>query len=180
MERGKCMFNHRNLFNFSGVATSRAFGSQFVQRLSKNWQLSALLNWSSGNPLNINDGGLDISGTGQGNDRPNQVLANPYPTRKTPLEWFNPAAFAQQADGTFGNVGRNSLVGPSSFNLDAALSRTFQIKERFGLTFRADAFNLLNHPIWQDPDTDITSAQFGQITSYGAPRIMQLALKLTF
>jgi hypothetical protein len=138
------------------------------------------MSWSAGDPLNINDGGLDISGTAQGNDRPNQVLSNPYPAKRTPAEWFNPAAFVQQETGTFGNVGRNSLVGPTSFGLDVALSRTFQIKEKVGLMFRADAFNVLNHPVWQDPTTDITSAQFGQITSYGSPRIMQLAFKMTF
>jgi len=180
MERGNCMFNHSSLFNFSAVATSPALGPGFVPRLTRNWQLSSLVLWSAGDPLNINDGGLDISGTAQGNDRPNQVLSNPYPAKKTPSEWFNPAAFAQQAIGAFGNVGRNSLVGPSSFDLDIALSRTFQIKEKLGLMFRGDAFNVLNHPIWQDPTTDITSAQFGQITSYGSPRIMQLAFKLTF
>jgi hypothetical protein len=180
MERGNCVFNHSSLFNFSAVATSPGLGSGVLARLTRDWQLSSLATWSSGEPLNINDGGLDISGTGQGNDRPDQVLSNPYPSRKTTSEWFNPAAFAIQAPGTFGNVGRNSLVGPGTFNLDAALSRTFHIKERYGLMFRADAFNLLNHPTWQDPTTDITSGQFGQITDFGPPRIMQLAMKLTF
>ena len=179
-ERGNCMFNHFSIFNLSAVLTSFARGSGFTQQLIRDWQVSPLLLWSTGVPLNITDGGLDISETAQGNDRPNQVLPTPYPGPQTPSEWFIPSAFAKQATGTFGTVGRNSLNGPGSFDLDASLSRTFPIKESFGLTFRADAFNALNHPIWQSPTTSITSAQFGQITTFGSPRIMQLALKLVF
>jgi hypothetical protein len=180
MERGNCMFNHFSIFNLSGVVTSFAHGSGITQQIVRDWQVSPLVLWSTGVPLNITDGGTDISMTAQGNDRPNQVLPTPYPSPQTPAQWFNPSAFARQATGTFGTVGRNSLNGPGSFDLDASLSRAFQIKESLGLTFRADAFNALNHPIWQNPTTSITSGQFGRITTYGSPRIMQVALKLVF
>jgi Carboxypeptidase regulatory-like domain len=180
MERGNCMFNHFSIFNISGVVTSPTLGTGVIDSLIRDWQVSPLIIWSTGVPLNITDGGLDISQTAQGNDRPNQILPTPYPEPQTPSEWFNPGAFAKQAAGTFGTVGRNSLNGPGSFDLDAALSRTFPIKESLGLTFRAEAFNALNHPVWQNPTTSISSAQFGRITTYGSPRIMQLALKLSF
>jgi hypothetical protein len=91
------------------------------------------------------------SGTAQGNDPPNQILANPYPSKKTTSQWFNPAAFAQQTAGTFGNVQRNSLRGPGAFHLDASVSRVFHV-EKVGLMFRVDAFNALNHPTWNKPD----------------------------
>lgn len=180
MDYGNCANNRYSLFNFSAVVTSPAVASGVVRRVIRNWDLAPLVEWQGGDPLNITDGGLDISGNDQGLDRPNQVLSAVYPAHKTRLEWFNPAAFAEQAPGTFGNVRRDYLTGPHSFDLDAALSRTFQVRESLGLMVRAEAFNALNHPIWQDPQTAITSAQFGEVTTYGPPRIMEFALKLIF
>jgi len=94
-------------------------------------------------------------------------------------QWFNPAAFAPQAAGTFGNVHRNSLRGPGAFNMDLSLSWVFQM-EKVGLMFRVDAFNALNHPIWGNPTTGITSGNFGKITTFGQPRILQVGAKVMF
>ena len=173
-DRGNCNANVARLFNLSGVAQSPGIGSGFVNMLARNWQFSPIITRQSGTALNITDGGLDISGTGQLNDRPNQILSSVYPGKRTPSEWFNPAAFANQAAGTFGNVHRNSIYGPNAFDFDASLGRTFRIKERLSFLFRVDAFNALNHPIWNNPATANTSRQFGQINTYGYPRILQL------
>jgi hypothetical protein len=178
-ERGNCYFDITSLFNLSGVATVPDLGAGITQMLVRNWQVSPIVTWHSGNVLNITDGGVDISGTAQLNDRPNQILANPYPSTKTTSQWFNPAAFAKQAAGTFGNVHRNSLYGPGAFDLDVSLSRVFHL-EKVGLMFRVDAFNALNHPIWGNPTTSITSAQFGKITTFGQPRILQVGAKVMF
>ncbi len=178
-ERGNCYFDITNSFNLSGVATVPNLGAGITQMLVRNWQFSSIVTWHSGNVLNITDGGRDISGTAQGNDRPNQILANPYPSTKTTSQWFNPAAFAQQTAGTFGNVHRNSLYGPGAFHLDASVSRVFHV-EKVGLMFRVDAFNALNHPTWNNPTTSITSGQFGRINGFGPPRILQLGAKVIF
>jgi hypothetical protein len=130
--------------------------------------------------LNITDGGVDVSSSGQGNDRPNQIGAAYTSTSKTTKQWFAPGAFQKQAAGTFGNVGRDSLYGPNALNLDAAISRTFHIREHFSYLFRADAFNALNHPVWSNPTTSVTSSNFGKITSFGSPRILQIGSKLIF
>jgi hypothetical protein len=61
-----------------------------------------------------------------------------------------------------------------------ALSREFQMKERLKLKFRADFFNIMNHANWNAPGMSITSGTFGQVTTFGSPRIIQLALKLNF
>jgi hypothetical protein len=61
-----------------------------------------------------------------------------------------------------------------------ALSRRFNLKERWKLEFRSDFFNILNHANWSNPATSITSSTFGQVTSFGSPRIIQMALKLYF
>jgi hypothetical protein len=63
--------------------------------------------------------------------------------------------------------------------MDLSLSRVFHL-EKVGLMFRVDAFNALNHPIWGNPTTSITSAQFGKITTFGQPRILQVGAKVMF
>ena len=114
-------------------------------------------------------------------DRPNVILpGSVYPATRTVKEYFNPAAFAVQPAGTFGDLGRDALTGPGSIQFDAAFSRRFHLKERWSLDFRADFFNIMNHGNWSNPVTSNTSSTFGQITTFGSPRIIQMALKLYF
>jgi len=97
--------------------------------------------------------------------------------------------------GSYGTLGRNSLPGPGNWNFDAAIWRTFPIGERFKLDFRAEAFNAFNHLQIGNPGTTIFTGNLntgnpngstgrsnsaGYIGSGGDPRIMQMALKLTF
>lgn len=92
---------------------------------------------------------------------------------------FDPVANASQR--TYGSLPRNAFRGPGRTNFDLALAKRFPIyRERVGAEFRAEAFNLLNHAEFSNPDTSITSGTFGQITNTAAPRILQLALRLTF
>jgi hypothetical protein len=104
---------------------------------------------------------------------------------KTTIHWFNTCAFQKQASGTFGNTGRNSLLGPGVWNFDAAIWRTFPITERFKLDFRFEGFNVFNHPQFGLPNVNLgTTTTFGLIntTSTGAnnQRIGQAALKINF
>ena len=105
---------------------------------------------------------------------------NVYPTTQTLGEWFNPAAFAKQATGTYGDAGRESIVGPGSWNIDMAVDRRFMLTEHVGFELRGDFFNIVNHGNWSNPTVSITSAQFGQITSFSAPRIIQMSAKFLF
>ena len=95
-------------------------------------------------------------------------------------QWFTTAAFKTAAPGTFGNAGRNLIQGPGTFNLDFSIQRVFTIRERFRLQYRAEFFNGLNHTLLNNPNTTVTSATFGRITSARDPRILQMALKLRF
>ena len=83
-------------------------------------------------------------------------------------------------EGTFGNVGRNTLYGPGTFNIDLSAHKVFAITEKLHLQYRAEFFNILNHATLGNPGTTVTSGGFGRITSAGAPRVIQMALKLTF
>jgi Carboxypeptidase regulatory-like domain len=180
-ERGACSFDHRFIFNTSLVATSPGLGHGVAMVATKGWQFSTIGNLTSGQPLTLTDGGKDISLSAQLQDRPNVILPNAViPATKTLGEWFNPAAFAVQPTGTFGDLGRFAIYGPGSIQFDVAMSRTFPVKERYRLDFRADFFNIMNHGNWSNPTTSIASSTFGSITSFGSPRIIQMALKLYF
>ncbi len=112
-----------------------------------------------------------------------------YPTSRTINNWFDLAAFAVPAAGTWGNLGRNTGRGPGYYEIDTALQKETLITERLNLKFRVEAFNLFNHPIYGDPASDISSpASFGVITSplntgatgIGTPRRIQFMLRLEF
>jgi hypothetical protein len=123
------------------------------------------------------------------NQRPNQVLANPYASSKSASGWLNPNAFANPAPGTYGNLGRSNLLGPGSFQLDLSVTRTFPLGEGKNLQFRGEAFNLPNHVNLDIPVAALNSPAFGQIQndisgnsglSPGNQRILQFALKIVF
>jgi hypothetical protein len=180
-ERGSSSLDHRFIFNTSLVISSPGVGTGALMAITKAWQFSALGSLLSGDPLQISDGGKDISLSAQDQDRPNVVLpGSVYPAQRTVKEYFNPAAFAVQPAGTFGDLGRDALTGPGSINFDAAFSRPFHLKERVRLDFRADFFNIMNHGNWSNPVATNTSSTFGQITGFSGPRIIQMALKLIF
>jgi hypothetical protein len=178
-DRGSCGFDRRHIFNTSMVALSPGLGSGFEKQLTANWQLAPIISLFSGQPFSPTDGGTDISLSGDGTDRPN-VVASGNVYVHTLASWFNQADFAKQATGTFGNAGRNSLVNPGSINWDMAISRDFQVRERWKLHIRGDFFNIMNHANWNGPTASITSSTFGQVTAFGSPRIIQMALKLNF
>ena len=122
----------------------------------------------------------DNAQTGVGGQRANQVLASPYAPNRSIAQYLNPAAFTAPANGTYANMGERNIKGPGSIKIDMGVTRTFQLRENHSLEFRAEAFNIPNHLNPGNPDTAITSSNFGRILSAGDPRIMQLALKYVF
>ncbi len=96
------------------------------------------------------------------------------------LYWFNPQAFSRTAPLKFGTSGRDILRAPGFSNWDLSLFKNFAIRERTALQFRAEFFNSLNHPRFDPPNLDVSSAFFGQIQSAEPPRIIQLGLRLQF
>jgi hypothetical protein len=123
--------------------------------------------------------GQDRQLSGTQNQRPNQILSNVYGDKSFD-NYLNPAAFAQPAIGTLGNVPRGSITGPGTWQFDAALTRTFQLGEMQRLEFRAEAFNVTNSVRMNAPNVTLSSSTFGQVTSARDPRIMQFALKYFF
>jgi hypothetical protein len=138
--------------------------------------------------------GYDRSLTGLNNDRADLVAgqnvrsASVCGVTLNCISWLNPAAFSGPknaggsyiVDGNFGNVGKGALRGPGSVNFDAGMSKNFTLHENWKLQFRGEFFNAMNHVNPNSPNTTLNSAQFGKITGVGAPRVGQLALKLSF
>ncbi|HEX5430968.1 MAG TPA: carboxypeptidase regulatory-like domain-containing protein, partial [Bryobacteraceae bacterium] len=124
--------------------------------------------------------GVDTALSGQSGETPNLVSSNPYPADRSAAEWLNPSAFARPAAGTYGNLGYNNMNGPGVVTLDAALSRSFQIREKMSLQVRGEAFNLPNRANFDTPVSTLNSGSFGQIQDTGDPRILQVAMKLVF
>src|SRR5262249_25874085 len=123
--------------------------------------------------------GRDNSLTGIGLDRPD-VIGDSHLGSPTLAKYFNPAAFAQNQAGTFGNSGRSNIVGPNQFNIDFGVSRLIKFRETKAIEVRSEFFNVLNHPNFGNPSTTLTNARFAAITSASDPRILQFALKFAF
>jgi hypothetical protein len=145
------------------------------------WEFGSLLAIQTGFPITIATG-TDRSNTGAGFDRPNLVgKANFEGDQRTTDKWFNTAAFQLQPLGTFGNAGRNIVIGPGLIQWDASLLKNFNFTERTYLQFRFEAFNAANHPNWGNPNNNLSSSAFGRITgTRGTMRELQFALKLYF
>jgi hypothetical protein len=161
-------------------------------KLLGGWELSGIGSASTGRPIDIL---VDVSPTDRldgvtRNQRPDLVPGQSiYGAPKTINNWFNINAFAVPAVGTWGNLGRNAGRGPGYYEIDTALEKSTALTERLNLVFRAEAFNLLNHPIYGDPGSDISdTGGFGVITSelntnptgIGSSRKMQFMLRLEF
>ena len=124
--------------------------------------------------------GLDQALTGQGNQRAVPLLDNPYDPDKTIDHYLNPKAFTQPAPGSYSPLGANTILGPGLIQIDMGLTRSFQVRERQSVQFRAEAFNLPNHVNPSPPITAINNANFGKILAAGDPRLLQFALKYVF
>ena len=185
MDYGPCSQDRRHIFALTGTVQSPEFANTALRMVASNWRLSGAFRALSGNPLTVTTG-LDRALTGNpGLQRANQVLDDPYGAR-TVNQWFNPAAFAQPALGTFGDSGRNAYVGPGTRNLDLSLVRAFRFADTQRIEARIEAFNAFNwtrlgaSPQTGNPVTNLSNANFGRILNSGDPRIMQFAVKYSF
>jgi hypothetical protein len=149
-----------------------------------NWQFNNLFQTHSGSPFTpfISSDQANTGNAGWMGYEHLNLVGNPKLSNRTAAKWFNTAAYATPALGTYGNAGRNSLRGPSYWNLDSSLFRLFPVGEGRKFEFRAEAFNLLNHVNLGQPSSDINSGSaFGTITSTNnTARQIQLSGKFIF
>ncbi|HUC73857.1 MAG TPA: carboxypeptidase-like regulatory domain-containing protein [Vicinamibacterales bacterium] len=162
-------------------------GKSFMQNgagaaILGGWQISTIISKSSGFPRTAYVG-TDRSNTAGGQDRPNVTGPDPNLAgdQQTIQQWFNTGAFALNTVGTFGNAGRNTIIGPGITRVDASIMRNFRLTTNKTLQFRLEGFNLLNTPIWGDPNTTLTSPLYGTINTTRTPmRELQIGVKFVF
>jgi len=165
-----------------------ALDTPVLRQIFNGWEVSSMIRSQSGMPVTITSNG-NLFGANLQNQYPN-LVGNAY-AGDNAFQWINQAALTRPADGTWGSLGRNALHLPTINNVDAAIMKTFDIRESVKTTFRAECFNLFNHPEpWgmntgfngDNPGSGLSagSLSFGQINSYRDARTLQLALRFAF
>jgi len=188
-DKGYCDQDRTHVATLTLGAESPDLGGGALGLLASRWRASGIVSLRSGYRINVITG-RDNALNGQRNQRVNKVSDDFYASPRTLENYFNRAAFAQPAPGTFGNLVRNALTGPRYWNVDLAISRQIGLVSTQTLELRLEAFNLFNTFNWGVPGEELTaggwqanfnSGTFGRITTQeGAPRIIQLGLKYTF
>jgi hypothetical protein len=206
-ERGAADFDVRHNMTVSSiwnvpVGKGQHFlgnASPVLNTLLGGWQMSGIGQARSGLPLNVTttrSSSATVSPYGINSGlRPNLVpgqslflSGNAVPSGRL---WLNPAAFAMPANLTWGNLPRNAVRAPGLWQIDSSMQKRFPIRERMGVNFRADVFNLLNRAQIGNPSakwTAPTGTSFGQITSpfttnpvgTGTARQMQFSLRFEY
>ena len=172
------------MFNFSGVWTLPVKPANHLANFFiGGWNMTSIVAWRSGFPFTVVSG-QDNARTGQGSQRADLTGASPDLSNSghgaMVAQYLNKAAFAVNALGTYGVLGRNTYRGPGSFNLDWGLHKDFPVRESMKFQFRFEAFNLFNNVNLANPNSTVTSGNFMKITSAGDPRILQLALRFEY
>jgi len=180
-ERGLADFHVKHRLVFSTAYNLPAF--PFV----KGWQVHGIGTLQSGTPLSAIVG-TDIAGTGSPIVNRPDLIGNPKISNPTASRFFDPAAFRipddRAPDGSpinrFGTSGRNVIIGPGIWNLDMALTRSFRVSDSTRAQFRADVYNVFNHPNLVAPPTMqnfADSPDFGALFVARSPRTLQFGLK---
>lgn len=187
-ESGPSDFDHRHRFvtNFLYQIPFPKNSHSRMNTAFAAWQVGGIWTLQSGAPFTVNLPNDNANnGTPINSQRPNFVC-NPNNGPKTSAKWFDTTCFSQPAVFTYGNVGRNTVVGPGLDNFDATLQKQFPVREAINLQFRLDLFDLFNHPNFNAPVgsgrtfSAATNSTFGSITSAQDPREMQFSLRLAF
>jgi len=186
-DRGLSDFDARHRFVLFGIYDLPFHGNRLVE----GWELSLIQTLQSGNPITFRTTNTGLTGaqTVRASVRgPVQTGYTPASNRSATFVGYllNPSVFFDQGNA-FGNLGRNTIIGPGFANLDFSLVKNTKITERINVQFRADAFDVLNQTNFGQPGGTVGTAQFGLINNTrfptgdaGSSRQLQLALKLRF
>jgi hypothetical protein len=160
-------------------------GEPWARHLFGGWALSSILTIQSGFPIRMtstSDQELMNSANFETVGEPQQVarFRRLNPDRSGGY-YFDPSSFTESTLGQIGNTPRTLCCGPGIANLDVGVHKSFEVREGTKLEFRTEVFNLMNHTQFMNPDGNITDdASFGMVSRARDPRLIQLALRLTF
>ncbi len=182
-DKGPANFDKRHVFNLSGLWDLPFKVNNPAKWLVNGWSLNAIASLQSGPPITVNSG-VDNARTGTGGQRAD-MIGNPNfdgdrSRGEQIAQFLNKAAFAPNALGTFGVLGRNTFRAPGLATWDFGLFKRFQFTETWGLTYRLEAFNAFNRPNLGAPITAQNNVNFMRITSAFDTRVLQMALRMTW
>jgi outer membrane receptor protein involved in Fe transport len=189
-DKGNCSYDLRHNISANLVYLLPFKGN----RLKEGWQLTAIQAWHTGVPFSLSEGDQADLGNNFDAERPSVIGGCNIYANQSVQQWYNPACFTASSYGTVGNLGRNVLVGPGYVDTDLGVLKNTRINERLSLQFRAELFNIFNHPNFSIPATTVftagsifsnyqatPSSTAGQITAIvGNARQTQFSLKLLF
>jgi hypothetical protein len=194
LNKGLAQWDRRHVFTESAIYElpfgqgKRWAQSGISKWLLGGWQLNGLWTWESGLPLDISISNTTLNAPGNIN-RPNvngpvKILGDIGPGQL----YFDASAFSAPPPNTFGNLGRNVLHGPRLFSIDFSVFRKFRLTERFNLEFRGESFNVTNTPHFDNPGTNFSNNNFGQVTTaqgnqtvkVNENRQLQFSMRLVF
>jgi hypothetical protein len=182
-ERGLSPFDQRHLVNLqlqysTGVGVG---GGTLLDgwrgRLYKDWTITSNITVGSGLPETPSDPALIVANA-SGSVRPQYTGANLYAASGG--LFLNPQAYTAPPPGEWGDAGRDSIIGPSQFALNASMQRDFRLSDRLTATLRFDSTNTLNHVSFSSYQTNISSGQFGLPSAANAMRSLQTTFRLRF
>ncbi len=200
LDQGDSDLDRRHMFVSNAVYALPSFKSRgsLVNNILGNWQLNGILTLLSGIPLDVTTGApagyFGFASNAPAGFRPDLVPGQPiYLHGADKTVYLNPAAFALPAPGHFGNLRRGFVRQPGLRNVDFSVAKNWKVKEKYGIQFRAEMFNLFNTTNFNgfDPGlgasfntagtfTGFNNANFGKLNSDRGPRNIQFGIKFNF
>lgn len=184
--RSLSLFDARQRFVFSECwQISGTKSAHWARHISNGWAVSSILSLQSGFPIRLTSdddtelmNSFDYESVGE----PNQIAPfRRLSPQKSGGYFFDPASFADALLGQIGNAPRTVCCGPGIANLDLAVHKVVEVREGTNLEFRTEFFNALNRTQFFNPDGNITDGStFGQVSSAQDPRLIQLAVRITY
>ncbi len=187
LQRALSTTDQRNVLNFTAQYTTgmglggKTMMSGWKGALYKEWNIATVLTAATGTPETVICSTCITSGTGiTGSVRPNAVASSPYDGAPAGYR-LNAAAFAAPV-GTWGDVRRNSIEGPNQFSLNATMSRTFRLHDKYTLDAQLAANNVLNHVVYTGWNTywAQNNTSFGAPANTNAMRQISLQFRMRF
>lgn len=200
-ERADGAFDARHVINANAVyelpfGPGKPYLNQpgIARNIFGSWEFNTIVSAHTGFPVNVtvDRNSADVPDGNTNNQRPDLVpgVSLTPPGGATIAEWLNPAAFAVPAPGTYGDAPRDVARAPGAWQIDMAMGKRISLSERLSLQFRAEVFNIFNHPQYGPPLADFSAGPgvFGSIISTvntgpvgtGTPRQIQFMLRFAF
>lgn len=193
LDKGDADLDRRQMFVFNATYALPQFRrwGPVANAIFGDWQFNTIASFLGGTPLNILSGVNTSGQQGATTQRPDRILGVPLYLNNPgdPVQILNPAAFKIPVQGRVGSLGRNSVRGPGIKNIDFSLAKNWKVKERYGIQFRAEMFNVFNMVNFRAQnnsvapggiENNISNSGFGRASSTRGPREIQFGFKFNF